>query len=73
MELKTFAFGAGSKSMSIGNAVLGNFPKSLLFTMLRNVDFTVSADTNPYLFKHFGLNNFLVYVTSVRYPPKASL
>jgi hypothetical protein len=62
VSLKTFTFGAGSKSLSIDNAVLGILPKHLLFTMLRNVDFTGSADTEPYLFRHFGLNYFVMYV-----------
>jgi len=47
VALKTLTFGAGSKSVSIDNAVLGTLPKRLLFMMLRNVDFTGSADTNP--------------------------
>ena len=62
VALKTFSFGAGSKSVSIGNAVLGILPKRLLFTVLRNVDFTGSADTNPYIFRHFDLNYFVMYV-----------
>jgi hypothetical protein len=55
IALKTPNFGASSKSVSTDNAVLGNLPKSLLFTMLRNADFTGSVDNNPYHFRHFGL------------------
>jgi len=35
-EPRTFIFSAGSKSLSIDNAVLGNVPKRLLFTMVKN-------------------------------------
>jgi hypothetical protein len=62
LALKTFTFGAGSKSVSIENAVLGILPIRLLFTMLLNVDFSGSADTNPYLFRHFGHNYFVMYL-----------
>jgi hypothetical protein len=57
VALKTFTFGAGSKYVSIDNAVLRTLPKRLLSTMLRNVDLTGSPDSNPYFFRHFGLNN----------------
>ena len=51
--------GAGKKSVSIDKAMQGNWPKRLLFMMLRNTDFTGSADTNPYNFIHFGFNHCL--------------
>jgi hypothetical protein len=36
VALKTFTFAAGSKSISIDNAVLGTQPKRLLFAVLKN-------------------------------------
>jgi len=51
IELKTFTFLSGLKSLSIDNAVLGPIPKRLLFTMARNTDFPGSLDTNPYNFR----------------------
>lgn len=36
--------------------------------MLRNVDFTESAVTNRYLFRHFVLNYFVVYVNGRQVP-----
>jgi hypothetical protein len=60
VALKAFTFGAGSKFVSIEKAVLGTLPKRLLFTMLRNVDFTGSAETNPCHFRHFELNQFVI-------------
>jgi len=52
VELKAFTFFAGSKSLSIDNAVLGYAPKRLLFTMVKNADFIGTIDTNPYKFRH---------------------
>jgi hypothetical protein len=43
-------------------------PKRLLFTMLRNTDFTRMSDTKPYLFKHFKFNHFLMYVNGWQVP-----
>jgi hypothetical protein len=36
--------------------------------MLRNVDFTESADTNPYLLRHFGLNYYVLYLNGRQVP-----
>jgi len=52
VELKTLTFSAGSKSLSIDNAVLGRVPKRLLFTTVKNADFIGTIDTNPYKFRH---------------------
>jgi len=50
VELKTFTFSAGSKSLSFDNAVLGPVPKLVLFNMVKNADFTGTMDRNPYKF-----------------------
>jgi len=50
VELKTFTFAAGSKSLYIDNAVLGHVPKRLQFTVVKNTDFNSSLDSNPYKF-----------------------
>ena len=68
MALKTFTFGAGSKSVSVDNVVVETLPKRLLFTMLRNINFTRSADTNPYYFIYFGLSHFVMYVNGRQVP-----
>ena len=47
VELKTFSFSVGSKSLSIDNAVLGPVPKRLLFNIVKNADFIGRIDTNP--------------------------
>jgi hypothetical protein len=68
VALKTSTFAVGSKSVSIENTVLGTLPKRLLFTVLRNADFTRSADTNSCPFKHLGLNHFVMYVNGRQVP-----
>ena len=58
VELKTFTFSAGSKSLSINNAVLGPVPKDLHFTMVKNADFIGTMDTNPYKFRRYDSSYF---------------
>jgi len=61
VELKTFTFSAGSKSLSIDNAVLGPVPKRLLFTMVNISNFIGTMDTNPYKFQHYN-SDFSLFV-----------
>jgi len=58
VELKTFTFSAGSKSLSIDKAVLGPVQKRLLFTMVKYADFIGTVDTNPYKFQHYDMSDF---------------
>jgi len=67
-ELKTFTFSAGSKSLSIDNAVLGPIPKRLLFTMVKNADFIGTMDSNPYKFQHYDISDFSLFVNGKQYP-----
>ena len=68
VELKTFTFSAGSKSLSIDNAILGRVPKRLLFTMVKNADFIGTIDTNPYKFRHYDISDFSLFVNRKQYP-----
>jgi hypothetical protein len=68
VELKTFKVSKGSKSLSIINAVLGPIPKSLIFTMLKDTDFLGSMVTTAYLFRHYKLTNFTMYVNGKQIP-----
>jgi len=68
VELKTFTFSAGSKFLSIDNAVLGPVPKRLLFTMVKNADFIGTMDTNPNKFQHYDINDFSLFVNGKQYP-----
>jgi hypothetical protein len=58
VDLKTFTFSAGSNSRFIDNSVLGPLPKGMLFTILKNADFSGSVDTNPYKFRHYDISEF---------------
>ena len=70
VELKTFTFASGSRSLSIDNAVLGILPKRLIFTMVKNTDFLGSMDSNPYNFRHYNIENFAMYVNGRQIPRK---
>jgi len=48
IEIKTFTFSAGSKTLTIENSVLGPIPQPLLFTVVKNTDFVYSLDSKPY-------------------------
>ena len=47
VDLKSFTNSAGPNSLSIENAVLGQLPKRLLFTVIKNKEFVCSLETNP--------------------------
>jgi len=68
VELKTFTFSSGMKSLSIDNTVLEPIPKRLLFTMVKNIYFLGSLDTNRYNFRHYDLNNFTLFVNGKQFP-----
>jgi len=67
-EIKTFIFAAGSKSLSIENAVLCPIPKRLLFTMVKNTDFIGSLDSNPYKFQHYDISDISLFVNGKQFP-----
>ena len=72
-EIKTFSFSPGSNYLSIDNSVLGQLPKRLLFTMIKNKDFTDSLDTIPFYFSHFNLNHFTLFYNGRPIPSKGLL
>jgi len=67
-EIKTFTFAAGSKSLSVDNAVLRPIPKRILFTMVKNIDFNGSLDSNPYKFQHYDICDFSFFVNGKQIP-----
>ena len=68
VELKSFTFSSGSKSLSIDNAVLGPIPKRLLFTMVKNSDLNGSLDTNPYNLRHYDISHFTLFMNGRQVP-----
>jgi len=68
VELKTFTFSAGSKSLSIYNAILGPVPKRLLFTMVKNAVFIGSQETNPYKFQYYDMSDIPLFLNGKQYP-----
>ena len=61
VDLKAVIFSSGTKSLSIDKPVLRQLPKRLLFTMIKNKDFTGSLDTNPCYFSHFIFNHITLF------------
>jgi len=68
VELKTFTYSKGTKSLSIHNAVVGSLPKRLTFAMLKNTDFIGSIESNPYMFRHYNMESFALYVKGTQIP-----
>ena len=62
VERKTFTFSAVSNYLSIDKADLDPVPKRLIFTMVKNADFIVSMDTNPYKFRHYDISDYSLFV-----------
>jgi hypothetical protein len=62
VEHKTFTFSKCSISVSIDNTVLVPITKRFLFTVVKNTDFLGSLDTNPNLFCHYDITNFMMHV-----------
>ena len=58
VELKTFTFPRTEIFLSFDNALLGQLPKRLLLTKIKNNGFAGSLATNPFYFNHFNLNHF---------------
>jgi hypothetical protein len=61
VQLKSFAYSGGTKSLSIDNAFIGQLPKRLLFTMVKNAEFIGFLDTNPFNFRHYDLSHFTLF------------
>ena len=68
VELKTFTYVAGQKSLYIDNAVLCPIPKSLLFTMVENTNFKGSFDSKPYKFQHHDISEFSLFFNGTLFP-----
>jgi len=67
VKLKMFTLAAGSKSLSMDNAVLGPVPKRLQFTMVKNTDFNSSLDSNPYKFQHYDFSDISLFVNGKQF------
>jgi len=52
----------------IGNAVMGPFPKRLLFTMIKTADFIGSLYSNPYVLRHYNISDFSLFVNGKHVP-----
>jgi len=62
-----FTISAGSKSLSIDNAVLGPTPKRLFVTMVKYTAFIGLLNTKPYKFQHY-ISDFSLFVNGKHFP-----
>jgi hypothetical protein len=70
-EVKTFTFAAGSQSLSIDNAVLGPLPNRMVFTLVKNMDYLGTIDSDPFNFRHYGILEFTLCVNGRQIPNEA--
>jgi hypothetical protein len=68
VDVRSFTFGPGQRTLSIDNAVLGPLPKRLLFAMTGNTNFSGTPDTNPFDFKHYDIEQFAIYMNGQQIP-----
>jgi hypothetical protein len=68
VELRARTFRKGTKSLALGNAILGRTPKRIVFTMIKNSDFIGSKDSNPFNFRHYKLTYFSINVNGRQIP-----
>jgi len=54
----------------MNNAVLGQLPKRLIITMVKNTDFLGSMPSNPFNIRHYDLTHFAMYITGKQVPPE---
>jgi len=54
--------------MSIDNTALGPIPKRVLFILVKNSDFSVSLDSNPYKFQQYDISDFSLFANGKQFP-----
>lgn len=70
MSVRQYTINAGTNSLTLDNVVMGQRPNILLFAMLNNSSYNGSRDKNPFFFKNFGLQQFVLYVDGKQVPSK---
>jgi hypothetical protein len=68
VDVRTFTFGPGQRTLSIDNAVIGPLPKRLLFAMTGNTNFSGTPGTNPFDFRHYDIEQFAIYMNGQQIP-----
>jgi len=69
-QIKTFTASSVAQQVSIHKAFLEPIPEWILIALVKNTAFVRSASTNPFLFHHCDMTNFVLYVNSVQHPSK---
>ena len=70
VECKSYTIAAGLRSSSEDNLFSGQLPNRIVFGMVTNDAYTGSTETNPFNFRHFGVNNITLTVDGRQLPCK---
>lgn len=70
MIVRQYSINAGTATLSLDNIIMGQKPNILLFAMLSNNSYCGAREKNPYYFKNFGLQQFVLYVDGKQVPSK---
>ncbi|KAL6421674.1 hypothetical protein ACFW04_014489 [Cataglyphis niger] len=62
VEVKTFTIHSGVVAESLDNVILGQLPKRIIVGFVNNKAFNGDRKLNPFNFKNYGINFFLLYV-----------
>lgn len=69
--VRAFPIRRGALDEPMEDVCRGRVPKRIFFFMVDSDAFNGSYKTNPFEFKHFGLNYFACYVDGVQFPMQA--
>lgn len=70
MTVRQYTINSGTATLSMNNIIMGQRPNIILFALLSNNSYCGSRDKNPYYFKNFGLQQFVLYVDGKQVPSK---
>lgn len=70
MTVRQYSVNAGTANLCLDNIIIGQKPNILLFAMLNNNSYCGTRNKNPFYFKNFGLQQFVLYVDGKQIPSK---
>lgn len=68
--LRQFTINSNSFSLNLDNVIIGQLPNLLVFGMVSNEAYTGTRNRNPFVFKHFNMTNFALFVSGKQVPTK---
>lgn len=70
VSVRQYTIASGTSNLSIDNLIMNVKPNILLFTMLTNAAYSGSRHINPFNFKSFDLEQFVLYVDGRQTPSR---